>query len=56
MTQPKGNQPDLNPATQDDQPDKGAIKGPQQTDRTMREKDLPRGSEPETRGTSSGRQ
>lgn len=47
MTKP-GNQPDLNPATQDDQPNKGAIRKPQQTDATMREKDLPRGSEPET--------
>lgn len=35
---------------------KGKIKRPQQTDATMREKDLPRGSEPETRGTSGRRQ
>jgi hypothetical protein len=48
--------PDLNPATQDDQPNKGPIKQPQQTDATMREKDLPRGSEPETRGNSGRRQ
>lgn len=35
--------------------DKGKIKRPQQTDATMAEKDLPRGSEPETRGTSGRR-
>jgi hypothetical protein len=34
----------------------GKIKKPQQTDATMPEKDLARGSEPETRGTSSRRQ
>jgi len=28
--------------------DKGTIKRPQQTDRNMADKDLPRGSEPET--------
>lgn len=50
------NEPDRNPATQGDQPDTGAIRRLQQTDRTMAEKDLPRGSEPETRGTSGGRQ
>lgn len=50
------NEPDKNPATQGDQPDTGAIKRPQQTDRTMGEKDLPRGSEPETRATSGRRQ
>ncbi|MFY8195826.1 hypothetical protein [Novosphingobium sp. B1] len=50
-----GNRPDLNPATQGDQPDKGPIEQPQQTDATMREKNLPRGSEPETRGTSGRR-
>lgn len=49
------NRPDLNPATQGDQPDKGPIEQPQQTDATMREKNLPRGSEPETRGTSGRR-
>ncbi|MEL0209034.1 MAG: hypothetical protein VW891_00225 [Novosphingobium sp.] len=49
------NRPDLNPATQQDQPDKGPIEQPQQTDATMREKNLPRGSEPETRGTSGRR-
>lgn len=52
----RSNKPDLNPATQDDQPNKGPIKGPQQTDATMREKDLARGSEPETRGASRRRQ
>lgn len=34
----------------------GKIKKPQQTDATMPEKDLARGSEPETRGTSGRRQ
>ena len=34
----------------------GKIKRPQQTEATMAEKDLPRGSEPETRGTSGRRQ
>jgi len=34
----------------------GKIKRPQQTDATMPEKDLPRGSEPDTRGSSRGRQ
>lgn len=36
--------------------EKGRIKQPQQTDATMAERDLPRGSEPETRGTSGRRQ
>lgn len=36
--------------------DEGPIKRPQQTDATMAEKDLARGSEPETRGTSNRRQ
>lgn len=35
--------------------DKGRIKRPQQTDATMAGKDLPRGSEPETRGASKRR-
>ncbi len=34
----------------------GKIKRPQQTEATMAEKDLPRGNEPETRGTSGRRQ
>lgn len=34
---------------------KGKIKRRQQTDATMAEKDLPRGSEPETRTASRGR-
>ena len=34
---------------------KGRIKKEQVTDAEMREKDLPRGSEPETRGASSRR-
>lgn len=38
---------DKNPAHQTDE-SKGRIKRPQQTDATMAEKDLPRGSEPET--------
>ncbi|MGC1270842.1 MAG: hypothetical protein WA842_09640 [Croceibacterium sp.] len=33
----------------------GSIKGPQVTDRMMREKDLARGSETDTRGSSRGR-
>ena len=36
--------------------DQGVIKQRQQTDATMAEKDLARGSEPETRGTSGRRQ
>jgi hypothetical protein len=38
---------DTNPAHQTGE-DKGKIKKPQQTDATMAEKDLPRGSEKET--------
>jgi hypothetical protein len=38
---------DRNPAHQTGE-DKGTIKTPQQTDATMAEKDLPRGSEKET--------
>ena len=38
---------DRNPAHQTGE-DKGTIKKPQQTDATMTEKDLPRGSEKET--------
>ena len=53
---PNRNKPDNSPKTQGDQPDTGAIRKPQQTDATMAEKDLPRGSEPETRGTSGRRQ
>ena len=34
----------------------GKIRRPQQTDATMAEKDLPRGSEPEPRGASGRRQ
>lgn len=40
-------QTDMKPARQTGE-DKGKIKKPQQTDATMAEKDLPRGSEPET--------
>lgn len=43
-----------NPATQTGE-DKGKIKRPQQTDATMKEKDLARGSETETRAASRGR-
>ena len=50
------NQLDRSPKTQRDQPDKGAIRKAQQTDATMAEKDLARGSEPETRGASGRRQ
>jgi len=41
------NQTEKNPAHQTGE-DKGTIKRPQQTDATMAEKDLPRGSEKET--------
>lgn len=47
--------PDLRPEAQRDENDGGAIRKPQQTDATMRERDLARGSEPETRGTSGRR-
>ena len=49
MTNPADttDQTDKNPAHQTGE-DKGKIKKPQQTDATMAEKDLPRGSEKET--------
>jgi len=49
MTDRDPRQPDesFDPATQTGE-DKGRIKRPQQTDRNMADKDLPRGSEPET--------
>jgi hypothetical protein len=46
MAQPNAS-PDKNPANQTDE-QHGRIKQPQQTDATMAEKDLPRGSEKET--------
>lgn len=49
-TQPAAN----NPAASADE-NSGKIARPQVTDRNMREKDLPRGSEPETRGSSRER-
>lgn len=45
---------DRNPAHQTDE-SKGPIKGRQVTDAQMRDKDLPRGSEPETRAASNRR-
>lgn len=53
MTKP--NEPDLSPKTQRDQPHKGPIAKAQVTDATMAEKDLARGSEPDTRGASRQR-
>ena len=50
---PKGDT-DKNPAHQT-RPDAGQIKGPQRTGATMNKPDLPRGTEPENRGRSSGR-
>lgn len=47
-------QVDKSPARQTGE-EHGRIKGRQQTDETMAEKDLPRGSEPETRGASHRR-
>ncbi len=49
------NEPDKSPLTQNDQPDEGAIKGVQKTGNDTPGRDLPHGSEPETRGTSGGR-
>jgi hypothetical protein len=53
MSRPS-NEPDKSPLTQDDQPDTGAI-GSQNQDERSRERNQPRGSEPETRGNSQGR-
>ena len=47
MTDPSRQPNDLRPEAQRGE-DKGRIKQPQQTDATMAEKDLPRGSEKET--------
>lgn len=53
------NEPDKSPLTQDDQPNAGAVHGAQRTGNDTRGaphgRDLPRGSEPEVRGTSGGR-
>lgn len=49
------NVPDKSPVTQDDQPNAGAVGGSQGDGKVSRERSLPRGSEPETRGTSRGR-
>jgi hypothetical protein len=46
--------PDTNPKEQSGE-DKGPIKGPQRTDHNTQVTDTPRGSEPETRGTSGPR-
>jgi len=57
---PQDRQPDeakrsITPAQQTGE-DQGVIKRPQQSDATMAEKDLARGSEPETRAASRRRQ
>jgi len=49
------NEPDKSPLTQDDQPDQGAINGAQRTGNQTPNRDLARGSEPQTRGSSGGR-
>lgn len=51
---PRRTEPDRSPARQTSET-KGPIKKAQVTDAEMAEKDLPRGSEPETRGASSRR-
>jgi len=51
---PRRTDPDRSPVHQTSET-KGTIKKTQVTDAEMREKDLPRGSEPETRGASSRR-
>lgn len=54
QSDPSKTGPDKNPAHQTDEA-KGPIKGRQVTDAQMRDKDLPRGSEPETRAASKRR-
>lgn len=54
QSDPRKTGPDKNPAHQTDEA-KGPIKGRQVTDAQMRDKDLPRGSEPETRAASKRR-
>jgi hypothetical protein len=49
------NEPDKSPLTQDDQPNTGSVGGSQGYGKPDRARSLPRGSEPETRGTSRGR-
>ena len=49
------NEPDNSPVTQDDQPNKGSVSGAQRSGNNTPGRDLPQGSEPETRGTSGGR-
>lgn len=49
------NTPDNSPLTQNDQPNQGQIGGAQRDGHTTKVKDLPRGSEPETRGSSGPR-
>jgi hypothetical protein len=49
------NEPDKSPLTQEDQPNTGSVGGTQSDGRLSRERSLPQGSEPETRGTSRGR-
>lgn len=49
------NTPDNSPLTQDDQPNTGSVGKSQGDGKPSRERSLPRGSEPETRGTSRGR-
>jgi len=50
------NEPDKSPLTQDDQPDKGPINSTQRDGNNPGAgRDLARGSEPETRGTSGSR-
>lgn len=49
------NEPDKSPLTQGDQPNKGAAGGAQLTGNDVKGRDVPRGSEPEIRGTSGGR-
>jgi len=48
------NEPDKSPLTQDDQPDQGAINGAEDRQQDAN-RDLARGSEPQTRGSSGGR-
>ncbi|MCX7285885.1 MAG: hypothetical protein NTX28_17925 [Novosphingobium sp.] len=48
-------QPDLSPKTQHDQPNTGKVDKAQQTDATMRERDIARGAEGTTRRASGPR-
>lgn len=49
------NKPDKSPLTQDDQPNTGVAHADQTDGNPGRERSLPRGSEPSTRGSSRGR-